>query len=607
MPPLRPWPMRWSELAACNRYLPWVLPLLCGFEPKSRFDVQVIRKGEQLRGLLKRLRPTGIRTPGRRFVQAFCLILFLVLFFYYGWPHRFDYSGENVHGVAQIEFFLTLDPLLAVSTAIAARTMVWSLTVAAVVLLTCVVFPRWFCGYACPMGTLIDLFDWGIGRRIKRFRFTERGVWVNLRFYLLTSVIVAAVFGVLLSGFVAAIPVLTRGMLYIFAPLQLGLLRGWERVPPMNAGQYISILLFLVVLGLGLLRPRFWCAYLCPSGALLSLASTSGLTRRRVQSTCTQCGRCLRVCSFDAIAQDYSTRFLSCTTCKSCQIACPQQSIQFVSRWSNAKKKPSLEDTVLQSACTRRHFVFGLIGATGVGIGAATGLAHERGSYAESYPVRPPGSLPEDRFRRQCIRCGECLKVCPDNVLQPAGFELGIDGIWTPIVTADFSGCKPSCNNCGRVCPTGAIRELSLAEKRAARLGLAVIDTGTCLPHCRKEACGLCVDQCSAAGYNAIEYVRIGIEYDGRGLPIADSGFLAPVILADNCVGCGLCQARCRAVNVVDKKLLGESAVRIVAGPGKEDRIVAGSYRDLQSKRKENNRQLPIETTENEYLPDFLR
>jgi NAD-dependent dihydropyrimidine dehydrogenase PreA subunit len=134
-----------------------------------------------------------------------------------------------------------------------------------------------------------------------------------------------------------------------------------------------------------------------------------------------------------------------------------------------------------------------------------------------------------------------------------------------------------------------------------------VIDTDTCLPHCGKEACGLCFSACAAAGYHAIEYVRIGIEYDSSGAPLAGSGFLAPVVLEDKCVGCGLCQARCRAVNVADKHLLRESAVKIAAGPGKEDRLVAGSYRDLQKKRQERSKRRPVEATENEYLADFLR
>ena len=565
------------------------------------------KRNEGLRSLLKKSGPTWLTTPWRRIAQTFCLVLFLVLFFYFCWPYRFDYKSENAIQPAQLELFLLLDPLVGISTALAARTLVLSVTTAVIVLLICIVFPRWFCGYVCPMGTLIDLFDWSIGRRFTRFRVKKMGWWVNLRFYLLTSIFIAAVFGVLLSGFVAAIPLLTRGMLYILAPVQIGLLRGWYYVPQMNMGQYISIFLFLFILGLGLLRPRFWCAYLCPSGALLSLASIFRLFGRKVEETCTECGRCFNECSFDAIAQDFSTRSLGCTLCRSCKYVCPKQSIKFVNRWNNANKKSLSKSITDQPSYARRNFLFGIISSVGAGAGVATGLTFERGNFAESYPVRPPGSVPEGRFRSQCIRCGECLKICPENVIQPAGLEFGIDGLWTPTVTADFSGCKPFCNNCGQVCPTGAIRKLPLDEKRAARLGLAEIDKKTCMPHCQSDKCGLCFDECAAAGYNAIEYIHIGIEYDNWGMPIADSGFLAPVVLKDKCIGCGLCQTRCFAVNVKDKKLLSESAVKVLAGPGKEDRIVTGSYRDLQKERISRVKQRHIKAPENEYLPDFLR
>ena len=572
-----------------------------------RFDVFSKGKSyENLQSVLKKLGPTWLSTPWRRLAQSFCLILYLVLFFYFSWPYRFDYNSENAIQFPQLELFLILDPLVGTSTTLAAKTLVWSLAMAAIVLLICVVFPRWFCGYVCPMGTLIDLFDWSIGRRIKRLRVKKRGWWINLRFYLLTCVLIVAVFGVLLSGFFAAIPVLTRGMLYILAPLQVGLLRGWEYAPKINSGQYISILLFLIILGLGLFRPRFWCAYLCPSGALLSLASVYSLTRRKVEDTCSECGRCLRDCPFDAIAPDFSTRSLDCTLCRSCKDICPKQSIKFVSRWNDSNKKTSGESTVIQPFYTRRSFLFGMLSTAGAGVGVATGFTLEREG-TESYPVRPPGALPEVKFRSQCVRCGQCLKVCPGSVLQPAGLEFGIDGVWTPTVTADFSGCKPFCNNCGQVCPTGAIRKLSLDEKRAARLGLAEINVKTCLPHCQDDKCGLCFEECAAAGYNAIEYIHIGVEYDNWGMPIADSGFLAPVVLKDKCIGCGLCQARCYAVNVRDKKLLGESAVKVMAGPGKEDRIVAGSYKDLQNKRTNHIRQNQIKGPKNEYLPEFLR
>src|SRR4030042_396766 len=150
---------------------------------------------EKLRSVLKKLGPTWLLTPWRRFAQALCLILFLVLFFYFSWPYRYDYNSENAIHSPQLELFLVLDPLVGISTALAAKALVWSLTMAVIVLLICVVFPRWFCGYVCPMGTLIDLFDWSIGSSIKFFRIRPRSWFVNLRFYLLTGILVSSVFG----------------------------------------------------------------------------------------------------------------------------------------------------------------------------------------------------------------------------------------------------------------------------------------------------------------------------------------------------------------------------------------------------------------------------
>jgi ferredoxin len=197
--------------------------------------------------------------------------------------------------------------------------------------------------------------------------------------------------------------------------------------------------------------------------------------------------------------------------------------------------------------------------------------------------VRPPGSVPEPAFLDLCIRCGECFKVCPNNVLQPVGFQRGLENLWTPQVIADWAGCEASCNACGVVCPTGAIRAIPLDEKRVARMGLAIVNKDTCLPLVGRGECQLCVDECVAAGYRAIEQKLVGTQVDENGLPIEGSGWLAPVVLADKCVGCGLCQTRCYAVNVKTEGLLDKSAIIIEAGEGREDRLMRGSYRELRT------------------------
>lgn len=223
--------------------------------------------------------------------------------------------------------------------------------------------------------------------------------------------------------------------------------------------------------------------------------------------------------------------------------------------------------------------------------------------------IRPPGTVPEEEFLKLCVRCGQCIKVCPNNVLQAVGLEHGFDSLWTPKVTPDWSGCEPTCNNCGQVCPTGAIRVLDLPEKRAARIRLAAVDKQTCLPYVGGGQCQLCVDECRAAGYDAIEFVRVGGEAADNGESLEDSEALAPVVLEDKCVGCGLCQMRCMAINVKDKHLLDEAAIRVVAGFGKEDRIFSGSYVDLRDQRRKRRKpsEQELQGAGDEYLPDFLQ
>jgi ferredoxin len=607
-------------------------------------------------------------SPVRRLVQACFFLLFLVLFFHVAWPYGSTNYSRLMRDKEFIdaELFLAIDPLVSLSAALAGRLCVWSLTWAAVLLCACLVLPRIFCSCLCPLGTVIDLFDWAVNRPLRSLFRALRGLlgardgtgarvrpagavsgevpsvtvasaWRHLRYFLLAGILVSSASGVLLSGYFAPVPVVTRGFQFTVSLLELGLRRGWHQVPPFDAGCALSVGLFAAVLGLGLVRPRFWCRYVCPSGAILSLVNQVGLTRRSVTADCTGCGRCGRVCSFDAIEVDFATRVGDCTFCQTCGGVCPVGAIRFAVRSPGeagsgrgaapacpADSPPAGARRESMPAppagrVSRRGFLSGVAAGSAAGVAGALGLRMLPVGPGDP-PVRPPGSLPEREFLRLCIRCGECFRVCPNNVLQPMGFAGGLYNLWTPAVRADWSGCEPTCNNCGQVCPTGAIRAIGLDEKRLTRIALAVVDEQTCLQCAGSDACEttgrdgrpslICRDECESAGYHAIDLVRLPMKTDRSNRPAEGSGFLVPMVVQDKCVGCGLCQTRCYNINVKARGLLSASAIRVVAGEGKEDRLIRGSAMELRAReaaeRARARPQRPTSTTtSSDYITDF--
>jgi ferredoxin len=99
------------------------------------------------------------------------------------------------------------------------------------------------------------------------------------------------------------------------------------------------------------------------------------------------------------------------------------------------------------------------------------------------------------------------MRICPTNIIQPAGMEGGLEGLWTPILNFRIgtSGCQLNCIACGGICPSAAIRPVSLDEKLGRsdyapagpiRVGTAFVDRGRCLPWAMDRPCIVCQENC---------------------------------------------------------------------------------------------------------------
>ena len=166
--------------------------------------------------------------------------------------------------------------------------------------------------------------------------------------------------------------------------------------------------------------------------------------------------------------------------------------------------------------------------------------------------IRPPGALPEDEFLARCIRCGECMKVCPTNAIHPTSLEGGVEGVWTPVLNMPVGYCDYECNLCSQVCPTHAIRQVDVPEKKKIKIGLAYIDKNRCLPWAYSKTCIVCEEHCptpkKAIWFEEVEVLNI----QGEKLTIKQ-----PRVDPDLCIGCGICETKC--------PVKGQAAVRVTS------------------------------------------
>jgi MauM/NapG family ferredoxin protein len=170
--------------------------------------------------------------------------------------------------------------------------------------------------------------------------------------------------------------------------------------------------------------------------------------------------------------------------------------------------------------------------------------------------LRPPGALSEKEFLRRCVKCGECMKACTTNGLQPTLFEAGLEGIWSPLLVPRIGYCEYRCTLCGQVCPTGAIKRLLPEEKAKVRIGLAMIDKSRCLPWAHGRPCIVCEEVCPTSR-KAILLKKDRVR-DSRGKSVTVK---QPQVDLEVCIGCGICEAKCPVLGkpAISVTSLGES------------------------------------------------
>ena len=453
------------------------------------------------------------------FLGLFLFFLFITdLRYLKGWP---------------VSLFLEATPLVAVATALTTHTiyrnLVWGLVIIAITMMV----GRVWCNWMCPFGILHHFFGW-IGNR----RNTKQMIEVNryrkiyaIKYYILAVMIAMAGLWIIptaidapgqIWGAYQGAELRQTGISRVFAAVETGIARSAEEHKRTNSTLQIGLLdpialtvrsmttsvlpsvhkatesvytepreywqawiVGLVFIGFLVANwwiPRFFCRVVCPLGALLGIFSRFALWRiDRDPVRCTDCDLCLKSCEGASDPQG-DLRKSECFVCLNCIDDCPHDALSF-------RFLPRKASEVAYPAVGRREML--LSGLFGLLFFPMTRLSGGVRKNWQRGVIRPPGSVAEDEFLRRCIKCDQCIRVCPTNVLQPALFEAGSGRAVDPhhdfedgMVRAELHAVQPGLpdRRHSRNLDRREARDRAVRGKRASQDGYSVLQPGPLSP-----------------------------------------------------------------------------------------------------------------------------
>ncbi len=212
-------------------------------------------------------------------------------------------------------FVMLLFLLIFVAAIITAKIQIWMIIFFGSFLLA-FLFGRFYCGFICPINTLMELVD----RLFKKFGIKRRSNYGWLKN-----------------------PVFRYGLLVIFILFLAMVTITGKKIPLLPIVTLLGVLLSLFY------TPSLWHRYLCPFGTALNLPGSFSRYHLLIDyKKCNSCGRCKKICPGEAVKMENKDDYPVvdgdlCLECLACVKDCPKEALLYGSRNKGVIKKVSVE------------------------------------------------------------------------------------------------------------------------------------------------------------------------------------------------------------------------------------------------------------------------
>ena len=439
------------------------------------------------------------------------------------------------------------------------------IVVAVLVILT-LLLGRIYCSVICPLGIMQDIIA-RLNRKKNRYSYSgEKRV---LRYAVLVVFVVLLVVG--LGAFAALLaPYSSYGRIaenllrpvYLFGNnILASIAEHFNSYAFYHADVWIKSLptfiiaavSFVVIGYLAWRGGRTYCNTICPVGTVLSFFARFSLFKIYFdEDKCRKCSKCSKNCKASCIDyKNMTVDYSRCVTCGNCLEQCSFDALHFGMR---AKKKVERGERNEERAEKqgvdegKRAFLLGAaLATTGAAIAQVKkktdgGLAviEDKEAPNRTTPITPPGSYSAKNMAQHCTACQLCVSECPNEVLRPS---TDLMTLMQPTMSYERGYCRPECNRCSEVCPTGAIEPIKKEDKTSIQIGHAVWVKHQCIPvmtDADKDQetveCGNCARHCPTGAI-----LMVPLREDDEESP------MVPTVNAAKCIGCGACENLCPA------------------------------------------------------------